>query len=142
MTSDPERSRIMRAVKSRNTAPEMNVRQLVFGMGYRYRLHRCDLPGTPDLVFPSRKKVIFVHGCFWHGHDCRRGNRSPKSNAEYWRIKITRNRERDADNLNALKRLGWSVLIVWECDLKNQTETRRRLIEFLGAASISTPTKP
>jgi DNA mismatch endonuclease (patch repair protein) len=115
---------------------------MVFGMGYRFRLHRRDLPGSPDLVFPSRKKVIFVHGCFWHGHDCRRGDRSPKENADYWRVKIIRNRERDVNAQNALHALGWSVLIIWECELKDYAAMTRRLFDFLGAnRRATTPTK-
>lgn len=131
MTPDPERSRIMRAVKSRNTGPEMTVRRLVHGMGYRFRLHRRDLPGVPDLAFPGRKKVVFVHGCFWHGHDCRRGARSPKENADYWRDKIARNRARDVKNQDALQSLGWGVLVVWECELKDRDALAARLRAFL-----------
>ena len=93
MTSEL-RSRTMRAVKGRDTKPEMAVRRLLHRMGYRYRLHRKELPGRPDIVFGSRRKVIFVHGCFWHGHSCKRGNRLPKTNAEYWQTKIARNVER------------------------------------------------
>src|SRR5205814_5907334 len=96
-----QRSRIMRAVKGRDTAPEMTVRRIVHGMGYRYRLHRKDLPGKPDLVFPRDHKVIFVHGCFWHGHDCQRGARAPKMNADYWSTKIARNRNRDVQTIEA-----------------------------------------
>jgi DNA mismatch endonuclease, patch repair protein len=125
------RSRIMRAVKGRDTGPEMLVRRLAFGMGYRYRLHRKDLPGKPDLVFVKRRKVVFVHGCFWHGHDCARGARLPKQNAEYWLQKITRNKERDAAHLAALKELGWRSLIIWECELKEPKKVAHRLSQFL-----------
>ena len=121
----------MRAVKARNTKPEMLVRRTVHGMGYRYRLHRKDLPGKPDLVFPSRRKVIFVNGCFWHGHDCRRGARMPKSNRTYWEGKINRNRERDVQSRSALKRIGWSVLTIWECQMINAAELQTRLRDFL-----------
>src|SRR5690349_582275 len=100
------RSRIMRAVKGVDTAPEMVVRSLAHRMGYRFRLHRKDLPGKPDLVFPKFHKVVFVHGCFWHGHECARGARVPKANAQYWRAKITRNSLRDADNIAALRARG------------------------------------
>jgi DNA mismatch endonuclease (patch repair protein) len=93
-----DRSRVMRAVKGKDTKPEMIVRRMAHALGYRYRLHRTDLPGSPDLVFAGRQKVIFVHGCFWHGHDCARGSRQPKTNAEYWRAKIARNVTRDAAN--------------------------------------------
>ena len=88
---------------------------MVHAMGYRYRLHRKDLPGKPDLVFASRKKVIFVHGCFWHGHDCKRGDRQPKTNTTYWRNKIARNQQRDTEHGTRLRELGWDVLVLWEC---------------------------
>lgn len=131
MTVDPERSRIMRAVKSRDTAPEMTVRRLVYSMGYRYRLHRKDLPGKPDLAFQSRRKVIFIHGCFWHGHDCKRGARVPKNNREYWETKIARNRERDNHHDEELRREGWRILIVWECQIEEQAALIERIRRFL-----------
>lgn len=120
MTSE-QRSRTMRAVKGKDTGPEMAVRRLVHGMGYRYRLHRKDLPGNPDLVFGPRRKVIFVHGCFWHGHRCKRGDRTPKENRDYWQKKIARNLKRDREHLKALKGAGWRVLVVWECEIKKAT---------------------
>jgi DNA mismatch endonuclease (patch repair protein) len=116
--SDPTRSDIMRAVKSKDTRPEMVVRRLLHGLGYRYRLHGKELPGKPDLVFSGRRKVIFVNGCFWHGHDCKRGSRQPKDNADYWRAKIGRNVERDTASVATLQGSGWQVLIVWECETK------------------------
>ncbi len=122
----------MRSVKGKDTVPEMTVRRMVHGMGYRYRLHRKDLPGKPDLVFSSRKKVVFVHGCFWHGHDCKRGARSPKTNSEYWRSKIERNVSRDARNRQELERSGWTVLVVWECELKGDERLRDKVRLFLG----------
>lgn len=125
------RSRIMRAVKGRNTGPEIVVRRLVFGMGYRYRLQRADLPGKPDLAFIGRRKVVFVHGCFWHGHECARGAREPKANREYWRAKIGRNKERDCRNLAALSSQGWESLVIWECELKELALVRDRLAAFL-----------
>ncbi|HEX7799530.1 MAG TPA: very short patch repair endonuclease [Asticcacaulis sp.] len=128
---DALRSRTMRAVKSKDTAPELRVRRLVHAMGYRYRLHRKDLPGHPDLVFPGRRKAIFIHGCFWHGHDCRRGARMPKTNADYWTAKIGRNRERDARTLAELAKLGWGVCVLWECELKDEAALRRTLRAFL-----------
>lgn len=131
MTVDPERSRIMRAVKSRDTAPEMTVRRLVYSMGYRYRLHRKDLPGKPDLAFKSRRKVIFIHGCFWHGHDCKRGARVPKNNREYWETKIARNRERDRQHDEDLKREGWRVFVVWECQIREPEAVAERIKSFL-----------
>jgi DNA mismatch endonuclease (patch repair protein) len=124
----------MRAVKAKDTAPELRVRRLLHGMGYRYRLHRKDLPGHPDLVFAGRKAVIFIHGCFWHGHDCRRGARMPKTNADYWTMKIGRNRERDARALNALAEQGWRALTLWECELKDESALRQTLRAFLDAA--------
>lgn len=99
--------------------PEMAVRRLVHSLGYRYRLHGKDLPGKPDLVFPSRRKAIMVHGCFWHMHDCRRGYRAPKENSGYWSAKIARNRERDLQTQAELRSLGWDVLVIWECETKS-----------------------
>ena len=123
----------MRAVKSKDTAPEMIVRRLVFSLGYRYRLHGAKLPGKPDLFFASRKKAIFVHGCFWHGHDCRRGDRQPKANAEYWREKIGRNRARDLSNVAKLEAAGWSVLVVWECEIRDNDRLAAVLRSFLAS---------
>jgi DNA mismatch endonuclease (patch repair protein) len=127
------RSRIMRAVKDRDTKPEMTVRRMVHGMGYRYRLHRKDLPGKPDLVFSSRKKVIFVHGCFWHGHNCARGARVPKVNRDYWQEKIRRNKERDKKSRKSLLKDGWNVLEIWECELKNKQAASIKIDSFLNA---------
>ncbi len=126
-----DRSQMMAAVRSKNTAPEMTVRRLVHSMGYRYRLHRSDLPGKPDLVFPSRGKVIFVHGCFWHQHGCK-DSHMPKSNEAYWHPKFERNRVRDAAHLNALRASGWKYLVLWECELVEPRRIRRRLSSFLG----------
>jgi DNA mismatch endonuclease (patch repair protein) len=126
------RSRTMRAVKSRDTTPEMIVRRMVHAMGKRYRLHRADLPGKPDLTFPRLKKIIFVHGCFWHGHDCKRGARAPKENADYWAKKISCNKERDAKTQEALRGMGWDVLVIWECQLKDKTALAALLKEYLG----------
>lgn len=128
------RSEIMRAVKSRDTKPEMVVRRLVHGLGYRYRLHRQDLPGKPDLIFPARRKVVFMHGCFWHGHDCARGARVPMNNRDYWNAKIARNKARDANNCDRLRDMGWSVLTIWECETKD-THLEPRLRAFLGPRS-------
>jgi DNA mismatch endonuclease (patch repair protein) len=126
-----DRSAIMRAVKSRNTGPEIKVRRLVHGLGYRYRLHGQNLPGKPDLVFATKRRVIFIHGCFWHGHHCPRGNRPPKTNAMYWSAKIERNRKRDTAVLEALKREGWSPFIVWECELNDLHWLAERISQFL-----------
>ncbi len=127
-----QRSRVMARVKGKDTKPELKVRRLAHALGYRFRLQRKDLPGTPDLTFPGRRKVIFVHGCFWHGHDCARGTRKPKQNAEYWAAKIARNCERDADAMTALEAQGWSVLTVWECEMKDTNVLAQRLKAFLG----------
>jgi DNA mismatch endonuclease (patch repair protein) len=113
------RRRTMQAVKDKNTKPEWIVRRLLHAAGYRYRLHGKALPGKPDLVFASRRRVIFVHGCFWHGHGCARGARQPKANAGYWSAKIGRNRERDIKHLAALRADGWKAHTVWECEIKN-----------------------
>ncbi|WP_306016861.1 very short patch repair endonuclease [Oceanicaulis sp. MMSF_3324] len=126
-----DRARVMRAVKGKDTKPEMIVRRLAHAMGYRFRLHRKDLPGKPDLVFPGRKAVIFVHGCFWHGHDCARGSRQPKQNAEYWRTKIGRNVERDTDNLETLASQGWRTQVIWECEMKDRDALAERIRAFL-----------
>lgn len=122
----------MRRVGSKNTAPEMIVRQMLHRLGYRYVLHDRRLPGQPDLVFPSRGKVVFVHGCFWHGHDCRRGTR-PKSNAVFWATKIEGNKVRDTRHLRTLRALGWRVLVVWECATKptRLAGLQSRLVRFL-----------
>jgi DNA mismatch endonuclease (patch repair protein) len=113
------RSFVMQAVKQRDTKPEMKVRKLLYHAGYRYRLHRKDLPGRPDIVFPRQRVAIFVHGCFWHQHSgCPRADR-PTSNKVFWNKKLDRNVERDKANLEALTRMGWNVLIIWECKLKN-----------------------
>ena len=125
------RSENMRLIRSKDTSPELKVRSLAHRLGFRFRLHRKDLPGKPDLVFPFRKKVIFVHGCFWHGHDCAEGLRKPKSNRSYWIPKIERNQQRDAENINRLRVAGWDVLVVWECEIKAHEHLAQKLIEFL-----------
>jgi DNA mismatch endonuclease, patch repair protein len=117
-------------VRSKNTKPEMLVRRLVHGMGYRYRLHQADLPGRPDLVFRSQRKVVFIHGCFWHGHKCRLG-RMPKSRLEYWKPKITGNRERDVRTLRRLRGMRWRALVLWECQLHNLDALTNRIHTFL-----------
>ena len=132
MESAAVRRRTMQAVKSKDTAPELTVRRLAHGMGYRYRLHRKDLPGKPDMVFPGCRKVIFIHSCFWHGHECRRGNRIPEGNRDYWLKKIARNKERDQAAATALKALGWKVRIFWECEIKDQDMVVKNLQRFLG----------
>ena len=128
------RSRIMRAVKSTDTNPELIVRSLAHRMGFRFRLHRKDLPGKPDLVFPGMHKAIFVHGCFWHGHDCPRGARIPKTNRSYWVKKIAKNQKRDRANSKALTGRGWKIAVFWECELRDEKRLSRRLCRFLGEA--------
>jgi len=128
-----ERSEIMARVRSKNMRPELAVRMLVFAMGYRYRLHARDLPGSPDLVFRRRRKVIFVHGCFWHRHSNCALARLPKSRIEFWTPKLEGNRKRDEKNRRALRRDGWSVLTVWECQLKSSSALERRIRRFLDA---------
>jgi DNA mismatch endonuclease (patch repair protein) len=126
-----ERSSVMRAVKSCNTKPELVVRQLLFRLNYRYRLHRRDLPGTPDIVLPKLRKIINVHGCFWHMHSCQRRRKAPVKHAEYWRAKRQRNVERDKRNLAELKRLGWRVLTLWECEIRDTKTLIERMTHFL-----------
>jgi DNA mismatch endonuclease (patch repair protein) len=116
--SKETRSRMMRAVGRRNTGPELAVRRALHAAGLRFRLHRRDLPGTPDIVLPRRRVAIFVHGCFWHGHDCRAG-RAPVSRESYWGPKIVENRARDARQAAALEALGWTVLTIWECETRD-----------------------
>lgn len=125
-----QRSVQMGLVRSKDTKPELLVRRLVYSMGYRYKLHMRNLPGAPDLVFSSRRKVIFVNGCFWHGHDCRLG-RMPKSRRDYWGQKISRNKERDATNLRRLRGMRWKCLVLWECQLRNSGAFADRVRRFL-----------
>ena len=131
--SEERRSYNMRRIKSSNTSVELAVRKMIHAMGYRYRLHDKKLPGKPDIVFPGRRKVIFVHGCFWHQHpnpDCL-DSRVPKSNQDYWLPKLARTEERDRINQTKLSEMGWSHLLVWECDLKNPEFLRSKLFNFL-----------
>ncbi len=131
-TVSPEvRSRIMAQVKSKGMKPEMKVRRLLHGLGYRYRLHRSDLPGRPDLVFPSRQKVIFVNGCFWHYHRGCGRVRIPATNRDYWVGKLERNRDRDERNLSLLEEMGWSAMTTWECELRDMETETARLVGFL-----------
>ena len=127
-TRTPEqRRKIMQRVKSKDTKPEMAVRRMLHAAGFRYRLHDKSLPGKPDIVFRSRGVVVFVHGCFWHGHGCKYG-KLPKSKQDFWRPKIERNVARDEAAIAALEGLGWSVVVVWQCELKDLDELRRRLL--------------
>ncbi len=128
--SAAERKKMMSAIRSRNTVPELAVRREAHRMGYRFRLHRKGLPGTPDLVFPSKRKAVFVHGCFWHKHDCKL-SRMPKSNLEYWVPKLNRNCARDATNLEVMRLQGWQCLVVWECETRDVDRLEKRLKKFL-----------
>lgn len=128
-----DRSANMRAIRSKDMLPELTVRSLAHKLGYRFRLHRKDLPGKPDLVFAARRKVIFVHGCFWHSHNCKAAH-IPKSNLDYWGPKLQRNQARDRKNITALKADGWQALIIWECELKDTIAIKRRVKQFLGRA--------
>ncbi len=132
--SSEARSALMSRIKSQDTKPEMAVRRLLHGMGYRYVLHDRRLPGRPDLVFPARRKVIFIHGCFWHGHWCGRGFR-PKKNADFWAAKIDGNAARDAHQLEALRAQRWRSLVVWECEARpgDMEGLAARLVDFLEA---------
>lgn len=116
-----KRHEIMQNVKTKNTAPEIKLRSLLHKNGFRFRANRKDLPGKPDIVLPKYRAVIFVHGCFWHGHDCSRGQR-PQTNADFWKQKIDRNVIRDKSDVSLLESLGWRVLIVWECEIKKKNE--------------------
>lgn len=133
--SPEKRSAVMRRVKSRDTAPERAVRRLLWSAGYRYRLQDKTLPGRPDIVMRGRRTAIFVHGCFWHGHDCARGARKPKANADYWIAKIGRNRTRDAAAAEALAERGWRSLVVWECELKTPAALLTRLTAHFDQAA-------
>jgi DNA mismatch endonuclease, patch repair protein len=129
-----QRSRNMASIRGRDTEPEKTVRSLLHRLGYRFRLHRRDLPGKPDLVFPSRRKVIFVHGCFWHMHACRWGKVTPATNSAFWQNKRQSNCDRDRRTLDALAAAGWKALIVWECDLRDESALRNNLKDFLNAS--------
>jgi DNA mismatch endonuclease, patch repair protein len=129
--SAESRSALMSRIGAKDTAPELAVRRILHALGYRFRLHRRGLPGTPDIVFPSRRKVIFVNGCFWHAHGCRIG-RPPKSRPEFWIPKLERNRSKDARNRRALRRAGWGVLTVWQCQARFQDRLVAQMISFLG----------
>jgi len=127
-----QRSQNMRRIKSWDTTPELVVRQLVHRLGYRYRLHGKNLPGKPDLVFGPRRKVIFVHGCFWHQHDQCAAGRKPRSNESYWRPKLERNVARDAQARRSLEAEEWQVLVIWDCETKDRCALEARVREFLG----------
>lgn len=130
--SSIERSRVMSAVRSKNTKPELIVRKLLHAMGFRFRLHRKDLPGKPDIVLPKYRSCIFVHGCFWHQHaGCKRASQ-PTSNTKFWNKKLLENIERDKRNCHELRLRGWKVLVIWECQTRVITKLRKKIIRFLG----------
>ncbi|WP_223909448.1 very short patch repair endonuclease [Rhodoferax lithotrophicus] len=133
IVSPEVRSRMMAGIKGKNTKPEMVVRKLVHGMGFRYRLHRKDLPGSPDIVFPRLRKVIFVHGCFWHQHPGCRLAYTPKSNTQFWLDKLEANTRRDTLALMALDAMGWEILVVWECEVSNLSSLALQLNSFLAS---------
>jgi DNA mismatch endonuclease (patch repair protein) len=127
-----KRSAVMRRVKGAGTTPELTVRRLIWRLGGRYRLNRKDLPGKPDIVLPGRRLAIFVHGCFWHGHDCARGARVPKANRDYWVAKVARNRARDAAAREVLAASGWRVETVWECEMRDAAGLEARAASWLS----------
>jgi DNA mismatch endonuclease, patch repair protein len=133
------RSSNMRRIRSTDTNPELTLRRLIHGLGYRFRLHRKDLPGCPDIVFPGRRKVVFAHGCFWHQHPGCREGRIPGSRVDYWGPKLSRNQIRDAANQALLEEQGWGVLVVWECALKDTIVVKRTVKQFLGPAKACKP---
>ncbi len=127
-----QRSERMSRVRNKDTKPELTLRRLVFSLGYRYRLHSSHLPGHPDLVFPGRRKVIFMHGCFWHRHERCPLCRMPKSRLDFWQPKLENNRERDLHNQAKLRQLGWRFLVIWECEIKDTRSLEARIRSFLG----------
>jgi DNA mismatch endonuclease (patch repair protein) len=136
MTADiwdkTKRSKVMSSIKSKNTKIELTIRKLIYSLGYRYRLHRADLPGKPDIVFKKRQKVIFVHGCFWHQHENCKISKKPKTNTDYWLPKLEKNKYRDIQNIDSLKHQGWEVMIIWECALKDINKLKESIVAFLG----------
>lgn len=129
--SKAKRSLLMAKIRSKDTTPEMVVRKLIHSLGFRYRLHEKGLPGKPDLVFPKKKKVIFVNGCFWHGHYCKAGRNRPSSNINYWMPKLNRNVERDKDNQKQLTEMGGDVLVIWECEIQDIEQLETTINNFL-----------
>ena len=129
--SNEKRSAIMRSVRSKNTRPEILVRRMLHASGFRYRLHQKELPGKPDIVMPKHRTVIFVNGCFWHGHTCKKGTTMPKTHAAFWQEKISANKQRDKKNRSELRKRDWRVIIVWECETKQQESLSKILSERL-----------
>jgi DNA mismatch endonuclease, patch repair protein len=136
-----QRSRNMAAIKGRDTKPEMRVRSLLYSLGYRYRIHRKDLPGKPDIVLPKYRTAIFVHGCFWHSHDCRWGNVVPKTRTEFWKAKRRGTIDRDDRNISALNAAGWRVLVIWECQSRSESDLLQ-LLESSLRDGISQSSRP
>ncbi len=130
------RSTLMSKIRGKNTKPEIQLRRILFAMGYRFRLHARDLPGQPDIVFTKRKAAIFMHGCFWHSHACPAG-RVPKTRREFWERKLAANRDRDARQLQLLEVAGWRVLVIWECELRKPEGLLERLTSFLGSTRLT-----
>lgn len=131
------RSDNMRRIRSKDTGPEITVRRLLQGLGFTgYRIHRKDLPGKPDIAFIGRKKAVLIHGCFWHGHECKEGVRRPKSNQGYWLPKIERNRRRDTENIAALQAMGWDSFVIWECQINDMRLLSKKLGQFLSAKNM------
>lgn len=131
IVSSEKRSEMMSRIRGKNTKPERRVRTLLFELGYRYRIHYSSLPGCPDIVFQARRKALFIHGCFWHRHSCSQAYH-PKSRVHFWQDKFAATQERDARNLIELENLGWKALVIWECELDDETQIRRRVTKFLG----------
>jgi DNA mismatch endonuclease (patch repair protein) len=132
----------MRAIRSKDMRPELAVRKSAHTLGYRFRLHRVDLPGKPDLVFPRLRKIIFVHGCFWHSHQRCSLSHAPKTNLSYWEPKLEKNKNRDRKNLTALRKLGWEVAVIWECETRETNKLAARLTEFLSSKRYSARISP
>lgn len=122
----------MSRIRNKDMKPEMVVRRLIYALGFRYQLHRNDLPGRPDIVFRGRRKIIFVHGCFWHQHSGCKNAHFPKSNLDYWRPKLENNVSRDQTNINQLKQIGWEILIIWECEISNTSTLKSKITSFLS----------
>lgn len=137
-----QRSGRMALVRGTDTKPELRVRQLLHRLGYRFRLHRRDLPGSPDIVFPGRRKLIFVHGCFWHHHEACKVGHLPRSRQDYWTAKFATNKERDARNLAAVAALGWDAAVIWECEAKGLDALAAQLQAFLGPPGPESKNKP
>lgn len=131
-----QRSRNMARIKGKDTSPELSVRRMLHTLGYRYRLHRKDLPGTPDIVFPERRKAVLVHGCFWHRHNGCRFAYVPKTRTEFWKRKFDQNVTRDQKARRDLRKLGWKVLVVWECELRKLDRLQKRLVAFVEGARV------